>query len=109
MRISDGVQTCALPIYDDVLVIEGGIAERDRPPRVGFEGQLAFRPVGDAAVAAVAIVEIEFGEHAAHAEFRPGEQIGRAWGRERVCQGVWISVDAESLKNKNRGVRLTEK
>src|SRR3546814_14667558 len=30
------------------------------------------------------------------------EQIGRASGRERVCQYVWISVDAVYLKKKKR-------
>src|SRR3546814_10156374 len=67
--------------HDDVLIVEGRVAERDRPTRIGFERQLALRTVGDAAVAAVAIVEIEFGEHAAHAEFGPCKQRRRALNR----------------------------
>src|SRR3546814_20450098 len=29
-------------------------------------------------------------------------EIGRAWGRERVCQYVWISGGAGTLKKKNK-------
>jgi len=64
--------------HDDILVVERWIAERDRPARIGLEGQLAARPVGDAAVAAVAVVERELGEHPAHAEFGLREQAGRS-------------------------------
>src|SRR3546814_13343568 len=43
------------------------------------------------------------GVDVAHAaQIHAGEEIGRAAGRERVCQYVWISVVAVSLKKKER-------
>src|SRR3546814_12506050 len=47
----------------------------------------------------LAQVRQQFGGHVRRAmEIRAAEQLGRASGRERVCQYVWISVVAVTFK-----------
>ena len=60
--------------HDHVLVIVGRHAGRDRPARIGDRGRPEARIVGDLAVAAVAVEEIEFGEDALGAARRAREQ-----------------------------------
>src|SRR3546814_16076988 len=78
-----GVQTSALPI--------------SRPPGRRGGSRLAFALVVAVGGNDDALVTDEFGR----------DEIGRASCRERVCQYVWISVVAVSLKKKREKVSVT--
>src|SRR3546814_19904158 len=90
-----GVQTCALPIWP---ASDGAVHPFRRDRLVGREGPAAQghrhrRLRGGARRASAGCVR----------------QIGRASCRERVCQYVWISVVAVSLKKKLRSQLLEER
>src|SRR3546814_12345454 len=81
-----GVQTCALPI---------STWTRPTPATRSGSDLFEIRPAQDHELAAVGDLTV-----AAYADFTLG-QIGRASCRERVCQYVYISVVAVSLKKTN--------
>src|SRR3546814_16454682 len=85
-----------------------------------IDGFTLSRYVGFFAVASAAVIEsaykdivLDFAERT-HPTFSSyfasrHEQIGRASCRERVCQYVWISVVALSLKKKSNNRHCTRK
>src|SRR3546814_11835228 len=97
-----GVQTCALPVaqWVEKEIGQSGAGEAEWS---ADEVYLALpRPGGDGWVS----IDRPSGEVSSEASSRGwirylNDQIGRASCRERVCQGVEISVVAVSLKNKN--------
>src|SRR3546814_8905462 len=85
-----GVQTCALPIssirHDSIWIRAHDPAAALAARRYQTEGHLILEVV-DPFLDRTVVVELE---------------IGRASCRERVCQYVWISVVAVSLKKKKK-------
>src|SRR3546814_16408154 len=87
-----GVQTCALPISGAAF------------PSAGHPVLIRARAIHGALVAAPGRQDPAHLDVAIGFSLKPrrlGTQIGRASCRERVCQYVWISVVAVSLKNNN--------
>src|SRR3546814_7531240 len=86
MRISDGVQTCALPIYrahDDAIAV----AAVDRAGEAAVDLEIVDRQPREQREAGIAGAEIVDGDRdAERADLR--QQIGRASCRESVCQSV---------------------
>src|SRR3546814_12298623 len=102
MRISDGVQTCALPIFFGYRVSANG-----QTINTGGNGPLLF-PVAPG-------VSVPFTLFTAASDAKRSyltdefqilgtlfDEIGRASCRERVCPYVSISVVAVSLKKQNK-------
>src|SRR3546814_11655080 len=113
-----GVQTCALPIYvafvagldvyQDVLIVDPGAAgvqlleaAAGAAFRPGSDEQLGLGVGGDDG-ADVAAVEHGAAVPSGETALALGEQIGRASGRERVCQYVSITVVYGSLQKKKK-------
>src|SRR3546814_10963854 len=84
-----GVQTCALPIYWRVEVVDVGHVLR------------LFRRGRHADLRCVREILEDFAPSGIGRRTPAMAQIGRASCRERVCQYVYISVVAVSLKIKN--------
>src|SRR3546814_13932448 len=97
-----GVQTCALPISDQLhgVTLMSGKNDIKVAGIHLFVGQFSYLMTAALLLAAPAIVimliiDLSFGLVNRYA---PSLKIGRASCRERVCQYVYISVVAVSLK-----------
>src|SRR3546814_14888720 len=98
MRISDGVQTCALPIsripaQRPVFLRDPRKADEDGMQRRSQEALTAMRQI-------LRATENYARRLSRLTGLTASQQIGRAACRERVCQYVEISVVALSLKKK---------
>src|SRR3546814_17636502 len=101
-----GVQTCALPISQ---YIELGSLHQGRWQALeALDRGLQWRGIDLGALFRVGRVVVPEPLYQALAEEVPlGEQLGRAACRERVCQYVYISVVAVSIKTKtNRSQQI---
>src|SRR3546814_14126461 len=61
----------------------------------GALASLGYRPL-------VSINAHSFSDEAQRQKWYDEKEIGRAYGRERVCRYVWVSVGAVTVKKKNR-------
>src|SRR3546814_18669319 len=102
-----GVQTCALPIYwTDSLPC--GVAGRSIDPGQGASGCGQPPMVHDCRAGDAPQPAERAADHPGNAGTLSGRdtgqstEIGRASCRDRVCQYVWISVVAVSLKKKRK-------
>src|SRR3546814_17752826 len=71
-----------------------------RPASDGHGTELRRRILSAAVLVPVALLAVHLGGSALAALLVAAAEIGRASGGEKVCQYVWISVVAGSLKKK---------
>src|SRR3546814_16967119 len=100
MRISAGVQTCALPIYPlTIVLVERTVASKSSTSQLDSKGQFGLIPPTTGALALFGESDATFGGKrgfdgkgtAGQQNVLSGEisvKIGRASCRERVCQYV---------------------
>src|SRR3546814_13424158 len=111
-----GVQTCALPIFDrqrnlerrlgasgevaiEILLVHEDVAAR---LQLGEDAEVEVDPVRASARSGdEAGREARFGPRRDHL-LQIGGEIGRASGRARACQVVWIAGVGGSLKKKKK-------
>src|SRR3546814_11601897 len=103
-----GVQTCALPIWSAVgevcfnTAITGYQEILTDPSYAGQIITFTFPHIGNVGTNSE---DLETITHAARGCVLRADKIGSASCRERVCQYVWISLVADSLKKKNQHSR----
>src|SRR3546814_18608375 len=94
-----GVQTCALPICWSVPALDGNVSLRTSAgtDQLRFDGGSATLPTRDPRLDRIAFSRGRFALEGPVGGALTLPEIGRASGRERVCQYVSISVVAVAL------------